>query len=425
MTARSGPGVVKETLPNGLRVIIEPLREFSSVSIGLWVLAGSRDEETSQSGICHLIEHLAFKGTPRRSAKQIALEIDSLGGSLNAFTSKEFTSFYARVLGENLSQSMDVLTDITLNSLFAAEELAREKDVVLQEISMVEDTPDDLVHDLHCQEFWADQGLGRPILGTRDSLDLLSRDHILDFHSNRYRAGQMILTASGALEPELFMKEVSETLGGLEMGQQPVARVETRATPGICVRTRPIEQVHCCVGFEGLAAEDERRYVMYLLNTILGGGMSSRLFQKIREEYGLAYSVYSYHSAYQNTGIHTVYCGTSIEGFPQSVEIILEETQRLAEEKVLEVELATCKRQLKGNLLLGLESTSNRMNQLARNEIYSGRHITPEEIGEGIEAVTAEDIRGLAAALFEKSNFAMTVIGPVSEARVHEIVEPE
>lgn len=422
MTARSGAGVVKEILPNGLRVIIEPLREFSSVSIGIWVLAGSRDEEISQSGISHLIEHLAFKGTSRRTAKQIALEIDSLGGSLNAFTSKEFTSFYARVLGENLSQSMDVLADITLNSVFAAEELSKEKDIILQEISMVEDTPDDLVHDLHCQEFWADQALGRPILGTQSSLMAVGRDHVLDFHTTRYRAGQMIITASGALEPDRFLSKVKKAFGGLERGDQPVPRGSTMATPGVCVKNRPVEQVHCCVGYEGLAADDERRYVMYLLNTVLGGGMSSRLFQKIREEYGLAYSVYSYHSAYQDTGIHTVYCGTSVDGFPKTIEIIREETQRLSDEKVPDVDLARCKKQLKGNLLLGLESTGNRMNQLARNEIYSGRHITPEEIGEGIEAVTADDIRDLASVLFRKKNPAVTVIGPVSEAEVHEIV---
>ena len=422
MTARSGAGVVKEILPNGLRVIIEPLREFSSVSIGIWILTGSRDEKTSQSGISHLIEHLAFKGTSRRTAKQIALEIDSLGGSLNAFTSKEFTSFYARVLGESLSQSMDVLTDITLNSVFAAEELSKEKDVILQEISMVEDTPDDLIHDLHCQEFWADQSLGRPILGTQNSLMSVKRDHVMDFHTNRYRAGQMILTASGALEPDRFLSEVKDSaFGDLEKGDLPAERTSARATPGICVKNRPVEQVHCCVGHEGFAADDERRYVMYLLNSVLGGGMSSRLFQKIREEYGLAYSVYSYHSAYQDTGIHTVYCGTSVDGFPKTLEIIREETHRLAEEKVLDVELETCKRQLKGNLLLGLESTGNRMNQLARNEIFSGRHITPEEIGAGIEAVTTDDIRDLASILFQK-NPAITVIGPVSEAEVHEIV---
>ena len=421
MTARSGAGVVKEILPNGLKVIIEPLREFSSVSIGIWVLAGSRDEKNSQSGISHLIEHLAFKGTTRRTAKEIALEIDSLGGSLNAFTSKEFTSFYARILGDNLSQSMDVLADITLNSVFAPGELSKEKDVILQEISMVEDTPDDFIHDLHCQEFWADQGLGRPILGTQDSLMSVQRDHIVDFHENRYLAGQMLITASGALETESFLKEVEGAFGSLDRGVEPVARGSSRATPGICVRNRPVEQVHCCVGYEGLPADDERRYAMYLLNTVLGGGMSSRLFQKIREEYGLAYSVYSYHSAYQDTGIHTVYCGTSVDGFPKSLEIIREETLRLTEENVPDIEMTTCKRQLKGNLLLGLESTSNRMNQLARNEIYSGRHVTPEEISDGIEAVTAEDIRDLASILFKKARPAITVIGPVSEAEVHEI----
>jgi predicted Zn-dependent peptidase len=421
MTARSGTGVVKEILPNGLKVIIEPLREFSSVSMGIWVLTGSRDEEISQSGISHFIEHLAFKGTSRRTARQIALEIDSFGGSLNAFTSKEFTSFYARVLGENLSQSMDLLADITLNSVFAAEELSKERDVILQEISMVEDTPDDIIHDLHCQEFWADQSLGRPILGTQSSLLSVERDHVLDFHAKQYCAGQMILTASGALEPDRFLREAREAFGNLVKGDPPAKRGPTRATPGICVKNRPVEQVHCCIGHEGSAADDERRYVMYLLNSVLGGGMSSRLFQKIREEYGLAYSVYSYHSAYQDTGIHTIYCGTSVEGFPKSLEIIREETHRLAEEKILDVELATCKRQLKGNLLLGLESTGNRMNQLARNEIYTGRHVTPEEIGERIEAVTVEDIRDLASTLFQKKNSAMTVIGPVSEAEVHEI----
>jgi len=422
MTARSNTDVVKEVLPNGLRIIIEPLREFSSVSMGVWVLAGSRDEVTSQSGITHLIEHLVFKGTPRRTAKQIAFEIDSFGGSLNAFTSKEFTSFYARVLGENLSQATDLLADITLNSVFSAHELSKEKDVVLQEISMVEDTPDDLIHDLHCQEFWADQGLGRPILGTQSSLMSIGRDHIVDFHSHRYCGDQIIITAAGALEPRGFIKEIKEAFGDLEKGDQSGSKGSARATPGICVKNRPVEQVHCCIGYEGLAVDDERRYVMYLLNTILGGGMSSRLFQKIREEYGLAYSVFSYHSAYRDTGIHTVYCGTSVDGFPKSVEIIREETQRITEEKVLDVELETCKRQLKGNLLLGLESTGNRMNQLARNEIYSGRHITPEEIGERIEAVTAEDIRDLASVLFRKKNSAVTVIGPVSEAEVHEIV---
>ena len=419
MTARSGPGVVRETLPNGLRVILEPLKEFSSVSVGIWALTGSRDEDPGQSGISHLIEHLAFKGTGRRSAKQIALEIDSLGGSLNAFTSKEFTSFYARVLGDSLSQAMDVLSDITLNSLFDGVELTKEKDVILQEISMVEDTPDDLIHDLHCQEFWAQQSLGRPILGTRESLLAVDRGQVVDYHRGRYTAGQMIVTASGALDPDTFLQTASGTLGALGKGTAPSPRSSIKATPRICVQNRPVEQVHCCVGFEGLAADDDRRYTLSLLNTVLGGGMSSRLFQKIREEYGLAYSVFSYHSAYQDTGMHTIYCGTSTEGFPKALEIIQEETGRLVQEDVPGEELATCKQQLKGNLLLGLESTGNRMNQLARDEIYSGRTITPEEISQGIDAVTPHDIRTLAQHLFGRSGPAVTVIGPVEEDFVH------
>jgi predicted Zn-dependent peptidase len=422
MAARPVAGVVKEILPNGLRVIMEPLREFSSVSMGIWVLTGSRDEERSQSGISHLIEHLAFKGTPRRSARQIALEIDSLGGSLNAFTSKEFTAFYARVLGENLSQTMDVLSDITLNSVFAAEELSKEKDVILQEISMVEDTPDDLIHDLHCEEFWADQSLGWPILGTADSLDAMDRNQVLSFHADKYCAAQMIITASGALDPDKFLTEVNDAFGNLDKGVEPATRGSIKATPGISIRSRPVEQVHFCVGNEGLPADDDRRYAMYLLNTVLGGGMSSRLFQKVREEYGLAYSVYSYHSTYQDAGMHTVYCGTSVDGFPKAIEIIREEIQRLVDERIPKDELQICKRQLKGNLLLGLESTGNRMNQLARNEIYSGRTVTTEEISEGIEVVTAENIQDLASILFTNKTSAITVIGPVDEAQVHEFI---
>lgn len=422
MSHRSVSGVVKEVLPNGLRVILEPLRDFSSVSIGVWVLAGSRDENSRQSGISHLIEHLAFKGTPGRSAGQIAREIDSLGGSLNAFTSKEFTSFYTRVLGENLTQSMDILSDITLNSVFAPEELIKEKDVILQEISMVDDTPDDLIHDLHCQEFWSGHSLGRPVLGTPDSLRSVGRRQVVDYHNRKYRAGQMIVTAAGTLDPSAFLDEVRDVFGDLDEGAPPESRPSPEATPGVCVLNRPLEQVHCCIGFEGLPADDERRYAMYLLNTVLGGGMSSRLFQKIREEHGLAYSVYSYHSAYQDTGMHTVYCGTSVEGFPMAMEIIREETHRLTREPVPDDELTACRQQLKGNLLLGLESTSNRMNQLARNEIYSGRQVSPEEIGERIETVSREEILELAAELFDREPPAVTVIGPVSEEEVRALM---
>ncbi|MDF1535965.1 MAG: pitrilysin family protein [bacterium] len=422
MSARSGAGVVRENLPNGLTVLVEPLKEFSSVSVGVWVLIGSRDETEIQSGISHFIEHLVFKGTSRRTAKQIALEIDSLGGSLNAFTSKEFTCFYARVLGESLTQALDVLSDITLNSLFAGDDLVKEKDVILQEISMVEDTPDDLVHDLHCREFWAGQGIGWPVLGTRDSLLAIGSGNVLDFHRSHYRPEQMLITASGAVDSNDLIDRIGSIFGELEPGTSPVLRSAPRPTPGICVLEKPVEQIHFCVGYNGLPATHEKRYAMYLLNTLLGGGMSSRLFQKIREEQGLAYSVYSYHSTYQDAGLHTIYCGTSREGFSKALEIIREETENLAAERPPEEELTIARQQLKGNLLLGLESTGNRMNQLAKNEIYFGRQVSPEEIAEGIDSVTSEQVRQLASELFVEESTALTVIGPVSEEEVRDLM---
>ncbi|TNF47392.1 insulinase family protein [bacterium] len=414
MATRS-TGVVREILPNGLRVLVEPLSDFSSVSVGVWILNGSRDEEPAKAGISHLIEHLSFKGTPTRGARQIALEIDSLGGSLNAFTSKEYTSFYARVLGNTLHDAMDILGDITLNPLFQENDLVKERDVIIQEISMVEDTPEDLVHDLHSREFWSGHGLGWSILGTQRSVMGMTTDDIHVFHRDRYRAGSMVLTAAGAVDPEKLLTEIGRIFGHLARGTFSPVRPTPDPTPGIHVLNRPLEQVHFCVGFESMPVNDDRRYQLYLLNTILGGGMSSRLFQRIREERGLAYSVYSYHSPYQDTGLLTVYCGTSPDGFPTALGLVHEEIERLVQESVQPEDLVTAKRQLKGNLLLSLESTGNRMNQLARNEIYFGRQIPPNEIEDGIESVTAGKIQDLAGEIFKTDSRAMTVIGPVQE----------
>lgn len=415
MAARSSSGVFREVLSNGLRIITEPLRDFSSISIGIWVLTGSRDEDPGTVGISHLIEHLAFKGTPGRSAKQIALEIDSLGGTLNAFTSKEFTSFYAKVLGSSLPHALNILSDTTLNPLFLDEDINREREIILQEISMVEDAPEDFVHDLHNSEFWSGHSLGRPILGTSDSLKAITRKSILSYHKERYCPGSMIITAAGALDPEKLIDELDKSFGGIAEGRSPEVRKAPEPSPGIKVLNRDLEQVHFCTGFKGIAVGDERRYALFLMNTILGAGMSSRLFQKIREERGLAYSVYSYPSAYQDTGMLTIYCGTSVDGFPTALDLIRQESDKLRNAPVSAVELDVAKRQLKGNLLLGLENTSNRMSQLARNEIYYGEHITPEQIVEGIDKVTAGDISDLAATIIDPDQMALTIIGPVSE----------
>lgn len=408
-------GIVREVLPNGLRVLVEPLSGFSSVSVGVWILNGSRDEQPAKAGISHLIEHLSFKGTPTRGARQIALEIDSLGGSLNAFTSKEYTSFYARVLGNSLHDAMDILGDITLNPLFHENDLEKERDVIIQEISMVEDTPEDLVHDLHSREFWSGHGLGWSILGTQRSVMEMTTGDIHRFHRDRYKAGSMVLTAAGAVDPDELLTRLKESFGHLGRGTFSPVRPVPDPTPGIKVLNRPLEQVHFCVGFESMPVNDDRRYQLYLLNTILGGGMSSRLFQRIREERGLAYSVYSYHSAYQDTGLLTVYCGTSPDSFPTALELVHEQINQLVQESVQAENLITAKRQIKGNLLLGLESTGNRMNQLARNEIYFGRQIQLDEIEEGIESVTAGQIQDLAGEIFSPDGGSTTVIGPVQE----------
>jgi len=414
MSTRS-TGAVREILPNGLRVLVEPLSDFSSVTVGIWILNGSRDEEPAKAGISHLIEHLSFKGTPTRGARQIALEIDSLGGSLNAFTSKEYTSFYAKVLGNSLHDALDILGDITLNPLFQENDLEKERDVIIQEISMVEDTPEDLVHDLHSREFWSGHGLGWPILGTQRSVMEMTTDDIKVFHRDRYKAGSLVLTAAGAVDPDELLTRLQGSFGHLERGSFSPVRPVPDPTPGILVLNRPLEQVHFCVGYESMPVNDDRRYQLYLLNTILGGGMSSRLFQRIREERGLAYSVYSYHSAYQDTGLLTVYCGTSLDGFPTALKLVHEEIDLLVQESVQAENLLTAKRQLKGNLLLSLESTGNRMNQLARNEIYFGRQIQTDEIEEGIESVTTGQIQDLAGEIFRPDGRAITVIGPVQE----------
>lgn len=400
---------------------MEPLREFSSVSLGIWALVGSRDETAAQSGITHLIEHLAFKGTPRRDARKIALEIDSMGGSLNAFTGKEFTSFYARVLGESLPLAVDLLSDITLNSGFGGDDIEREREVILQEICMVDDTPDDVIHDLHCQEYWPDHSLGMPVLGTQESLRGLSREEVVSFHGAHFRADRMLVTAAGNLDPEELIRMLSEAFSGLERSRVPLSRTLPKDVPGLCVQQRPVEQVHFCIGYPGLKYADEQRYVMSLLNTVLGGGVSSRLFQKIREERGLAYSVFSYQSAHEDTGMHTIYCGTSREGFGEAMRLIGEETEDLMTRLIPEDELDTARLQLKGNLLLGLESTGNRMNQLARNAIFFGRQISTKEIEEGIDNVTAQQIRDLSLQTFQKDRTSLTVIGPISEDEVREI----
>ncbi len=409
-----GP-VVRRVLANGLRVLVQPLSGFTSAAVGIFILSGSRDEDPAAAGVSHFIEHLAFKGTPRRSARAIAEETDRLGGTLNAVTGKEYTSYYARVLGESLPQALDLLADLVRNPLFAEEDLGKEREVILQEISMVEDTPEDLVHDLLMERVWPGHSLGRPIMGTADTLRGLDRPAVSSFHGARYRPGSMLVAAAGRVDPDAFIAEVERHFGNMAPVPEAPPRLTPRTVPNLSLTRRDLEQVHLCAAFDSLRVDDERRYVLHLLNTVLGGGMSSRLFQSVREERGLAYSVYSYTSAFSDSGLLTIYCGTSPERFREVLDLCLQESERMGREEMSAQELASAKMQLKGNLLLGLESTSNLMNHSVRNEVHFGRQVSPDEMAAGIEAVTASQVRELAAGLLRRESLAVTVIGPLTE----------
>jgi predicted Zn-dependent peptidase len=409
----SGSGYKKSVLENGIKVITEEIPFLNSVSIGVWVLSGSRDEEPCENGISHFIEHLLFKGTERRTAFDIAKEIDSVGGTLNAFTGREYTCFYAKVLDKNLPLAIDLLSDIFLHPLMDPKDVEKERLVILQEIKMVEDTPDDYIHDLFNQVCWGGHALGFPIFGTAELVQSFSRDQISTFFKESYPPERIVVCAAGNLKHSEVVDLIGESFGQIT----PSKRVKERVTPEPISTTnvwkRELEQVHLCLGTRGLRYNHSLRFASYLLNTILGGGMSSRLFQEIRENRGLAYSVYSYLPTYIDTGLTVVYAGTNEGSFQEVVDLILREFKRLKTEPFRNGELETAKEQLKGNLLLSLESSDNLMTRLAKNEIYFGSYLPIAKILEGIDEVRDENVRHLAGEIFDQRYFCMTVLGPL------------
>jgi predicted Zn-dependent peptidase len=410
--------IEKTVLPNGIQVVTEEIPSVHSVSVGVWVEAGSRDERGQENGIAHFIEHMLFKGTRRRSARQIAKEIDAVGGILNAFTSKEFSSFYAKVMAEHLPVALDLLFDLYLNSLFATEELEKERQVIVQEINMVEDTPDEYIHDLFSQSFWPRHPLGAPILGRLDTISLMDRRALQDFFSRHYLQIPPIIVAAGRLKHEDLLRPVQKVLRKIRPQPKKKKNRPPRPHPQIQVKNRQLEQVHLLLGTQGLAAVHPRRYVFTVLNTILGGGMSSRLFQEVREKRGWAYSVYSFVSSFMDSGLLGVYAGTGDRTLGRVLQVISREMTKLAEKAIRPKELRSAKDQLKGNLLLSLESTDSRMSRLAKNEIFFHRFISTEEIIEGIENVSAEQIRSLAQEIFRPDSLSLTVLGPVTEKSI-------
>ena len=398
-------------LPNGIRVLSERLPDATSVTAGIWVENGSRYEPDEQAGISHFLEHLFFKGTERRTAAQIAEEIDSVGGVLNAFTGKEYTCYYAKVLREHLPLALDLLADIFTRSLFAADEIERERSVVLQEISQVEDTPDDYVHELFTLAFWPGHPLARPIAGTVETVSRLGRGDFLRLLADRYRPDRVLVAAAGNLVHEELVAVAERHFGGLGGSAPVVEKGPPAVRAGLDLHAKALEQVHLCLGTPGVAQADVDRYAAHLLNVALGGGMSSRLFQEIRERRGKAYSVYSFLSSYLDAGYLGVYVGTSAEWTREVVEVICAEIRRLLREGLAPGELARAQTQMKGSMLLGLETSDSRMSRIAKNEIYFGRDVPLEEVAAGIDAVTNDDVLRVAGRLFGAGTLALTVLG--------------
>jgi predicted Zn-dependent peptidase len=404
--------IQRTVLPNGLSVITEEMKHIRSVSIGIWLKTGSRDEDLPWNGISHFIEHMVFKGTQHRTAEEIARQVDSIGGNMDAFTAKECISFSIKVLNEHVPIALDVLSDLVLNPVFDAQDISRERGVILEEIKMDEDNPDYLVHEIFTQNFWKDHPLGRPILGTRDTVKRFDRTPVYDFYSQRFSPGNMIITAAGYLNHNQFVELVAKHFESMKPMSNGFHSSPPKIVPKIILRNKKsLEQVQICVGVPSYPITHQRRHTSYILNTLLGGGMSSRLFQNIRERQGLAYAIYSDLNPYRDTGCLSIYAGTSRESASKVVECVVSEFRKLKTEMVSGDELRRSKDQLKGSLMLSLESSNARMSNLARQEMYFDHFYGLDELIAKIEAVTAEELQELANQFFETDTIAVTVLG--------------
>lgn len=399
----------KTQLKNGLRVVMEKIPTCRSVSFGIWVKTGSRNETAEQGGISHFIEHMLFKGTERFSAKDIAEQFDAIGGNVNAFTSKEYTCYYAKVLDEHLPIAMDVLSEMFFRSMFDEEELRKEKNVIVEEISMYEDTPDDMVHDLIAEAAYGQHPLALPILGTEEKLRMMGPSDLRAYMKDKYTIENTVIAVAGNIDDSIM--ELLERYFG-DFGNRGTS--SSLSAPDFLgelkFHRKKTEQNHICLSFPGLPIGDRNQYAMVLLNNALGGGMSSRLFQEIREKRGLAYSVYSYHSSHADSGLFTVYAGTAPKQTKEVLDLTKEILHDVSQKGISENELRKGKEQLKGSLILSLESTGSRMNRLGKNELMTGRHYTLDEMIGMIEAVTMDDVNEVLKGMF-KHPYALAMVG--------------
>lgn len=404
--------ILTTTLPNGIKVITETMPHVRSISVGIWISSGSRRETPEENGISHFIEHMLFKGTANRTAEDIARSVDSIGGNLDAFTAKEMVCFNTKVLDEHLPVAMDVLSDLVLNPSFHAEDIEKEKGVILEEIKMDADSPDYLVHEIFSSNFWKDHPLGKPILGTRETVKRFNQTMVRDYYRSVYTPSNLLITAAGHLEHDRLVDLARERFEALARTEPEAPQAVPATHARISLRSKKdLEQVHVCLGVPSYPIPHADRFTCYVLNTILGGGMSSRLFQNIRERQGLAYAVFSELNPYSDTGCLSIYAGTSLESAKRVVESVLKEFTDLKQNPAPDEELRRAKDHLKGSLMLSLESTSSRMSNLARQEMHFHRFFTLDELAESIELVTAEDVQRVAQTFFDQKHVALTVLG--------------
>ncbi len=410
----------RTVLPNGLIVLTERMEHLRSVAMGVWIKSGSRCEPAETNGISHFVEHMVFKGTRSRTAQHIAREMDAIGGNLDAFTSKETICFNVKSLADHVPIALDILADLVMNPVFAPPDIERERGVILEEIKIDEDNPDVLVHELFTQNFWKNHPLGKPILGTTETVGRLAQEQLFAYHNDRFHAGNIIFSAAGNLDHDRFTEAVAEKFSSLAGGETPVELSAPRPSARILLRNKKsLEQVQICMGVPAPPITDDNRYAALILNTVLGGGMSSRLFQTIREERGMAYSVYSDLSPYRDTGTLCVYAGTSAGKVLEVVDLVIHEFRKLKEEPLSEEELTRVKDQVRGNILLGLESSNSRMANLARQEMYFRQFFTVDEIIARIDEVTAAQVQAMAQRLFVSDAIAITLLGRLEGLRLH------
>ena len=420
MEPSGGEHVTRTRLDNGIRVVTEAMPELRSVAVGFWAGTGSRDEPEELAGASHFLEHLLFKGTERRSAREIAESVEAVGGEMNAFTTKEYTAYYVRILDESLDLALDILSDVVWAPAFRPDEVDCERQVILEELRMQEDTPDELVHSIFAEAMFPGQTIGREVLGQIDTIEAMARDEIADFHGRHYKPGNIVVAAAGNVVHEEIVEGIARRFPGLEGAREARVLADARTTGAVRVLTRATEQAHVVLGVQALRRSDPDRYALSVLNQIIGGGMSSRLFQEVRERRGLAYSVYSYRAAFEDTGMFAVYAGTAPSRVPQVLGIVNGELDRLVSERsVGPDELERAKGHFKGQLALSLEGSSSRMERLGRSELTSGEIQSIGDLVDRIDAVTPDDIARVIDRVFVGAPRVLAAVGPIEADDLH------